>query len=59
MSFLMDAESKEVISATLNAELGERLEFLSVMEQYQQRSDRTPTADSRWMQTLVKQLTGK
>lgn len=59
MSFLMEADSKEVISATMNAELGERLEFLSVMEQHQPRSDRKPKADSGWMKTLVKQLTGK
>jgi hypothetical protein len=59
MSFLMDADSKEKINARVNAALGERLEFLSVMEHPQPPADRKPKPEAGWLEILVKQLTGK
>ena len=57
MSFLMEADSKEELVAEVTGELGERLEFLSALEQGGTKSDKK--SESRWLRAVVKQLTGK
>jgi hypothetical protein len=59
MSFLMDIESKEEAHAIITGAMGESLEFLSVMETAEPRSERKPKTKSPWLKALVKQLTGK
>ncbi len=57
MSFLMEATSKEAVHALITGALGERQEFLSVMEVGQPASDRQP--ETGWLAELLRQLTGK
>lgn len=57
MSFLMEADSKEELVAEVTGELGERLEFLSALEQGGTKSEKK--SESRWLRAVVKQLTGK
>ena len=59
LSFLMDAESKEEAHTIITGAMGERLEFLSMMETADPRSERKRKSESPWLKELVKQLTGK
>ena len=59
MTFLMDSKSKEEPHAIITAGLGESLEFLSVMETAEPKSERKRKSASPWLKELVKQLTGK
>ena len=59
MTFRMDSESKEEGHAIIVGAMGERLEFLSMMETADPRSERKRKSESPWLKELVKQLTGK